>query len=76
MTSLNLGGDEKIRNKNKRIEMKMKWKKWIGNQIGDEGSQAISETLKINTSLTTLSLLSDEMIRNEKKREEMKWKNK
>ena len=49
--------------------------KWIGNKIG-KGAKRISESLKINTSLTTLDLERDEKIRNEK-REEMKmnWKN-
>ncbi len=30
--------------------------KWTGNDIGDEGSSAISESLKINTTLTQLDL--------------------
>ena len=30
------------------------------NKIGDEGAQAISESLKINTSLTKLDLIGDE----------------
>ena len=38
--------------------------KWIDNDIGDEGAKAISESLKINTSLTKLDLGSDEKIRN------------
>ena len=39
-----------------------KWKEvkeWIGNQIGDEGAEVISESLKINTSLTELNLAGD-----------------
>ena len=40
-------------------------KKWKGNQIGNEGAKSVSESLKINTSLTTLNLGSDEKIRNE-----------
>ena len=55
-----------------------KWKemkKWIGNQIGDEGAKTISESLKINTSLTELNLWSDEKVTNEKeRRNEKKWK--
>ena len=47
-------------------------KEWIGNEIGYEGAKTISESLKINTSLTKLILGSDEKIRNEK--EKMKWK--
>ena len=39
--------------------------KWIANQIGYEGAKTISESLKINTSLTKLYLGSDEKIRNE-----------
>ena len=42
--------------------------KWIDNQIGDEGAKRISESLKINTSLTELNLESDEKIWNEKER--------
>ena len=38
--------------------------KWIGNYIGFEGAKSLSETLKINTSLTSLDLTRDE---NEKK---------
>ena len=41
-------------------------KKWIGNKIGYEGAKTISETLKINTSLTKLELYSDE--------KDKKWK--
>ena len=47
-------------------------KEWIDNKIGDEGSKAISESLKINTSLTELDLRGDEKIRNKKR--EKKWK--
>ena len=43
-------------------------KKWIGNEIGSEGAKRISESLKINTSLTELDLEGDEKIRNEKER--------
>ena len=61
-----------------RWKREKKWKEmkeWIGNEIGNEGAQAISETLKINTSLTKLNLGGDEKIRNEKERKkEMKWK--
>ena len=34
--------------------------KWTGNKIGDEGSNKISETLKVNSTLTTLNLFGDE----------------
>ncbi len=34
--------------------------KWTGNEIGDEGANKISETLKVNTTLTELDLGSDE----------------
>ena len=51
-------------------------KKWIDNQLGYEGAKAISESLKINTLLTSLNLGCDEKIWNEKDRiNEMKWKN-
>ena len=46
-------------------------KEWIVNQIGFEGAKTISESLKINTSLTELYLGGDEKIRNEKER--TKW---
>ena len=36
-------------------------KKGIDNQVGDEGVEAISESLKNNSSLTSLNLWSDEM---------------
>ena len=39
---------------------RMKMKKRIDNQIGDEGAKSISESLKINTSLTQLELGGDE----------------
>ena len=40
------------------------------NGIGTEGAKAISESLKINTSLTYLNLSGDEKIRNENERKE------
>ena len=47
----------------------MKWNEaWVGNKIGYEGAKAISESLKINTSLTELDLHGDEKIRNENER--------
>ena len=53
--------------------MKWKMKKWIANQIGYEGAKTISESLKINTSLTTLSLRSEEKKWNERENKEKKW---
>ena len=47
-------------------------KKWIVNEIGDEGAKAISESLKINTSLTELNLYGDEKIRKCKREKKMK----
>ena len=63
----------------KRYEMKgeKEWKEMKnekGNEIGDEGAKRISESIKINTSLTSLNLGCDEEIWNEKKREENKKK--
>ena len=52
--------------------MKNELKEWIGSEIGYEGAKRISESLKINTSLTELNLRSDEKIRNENERIEMK----
>ena len=54
---------------NWKWEKEMKMKKWIVNYIGDEGAKRISESIKINTSLTKLYLGSDEKIRNENERE-------
>ena len=62
LTKLDLGGDEKIRHENERIEMKRN-DKWIANSIGYEGAKRISESLKINTSLTELDLRGDETIK-------------
>ena len=53
----------------KREEMKKELKEWIDNQIGNEGVKRISESLKINTSLTELNLDRDEKKRNEMKEE-------
>ena len=38
----------------------MKMNKWTGNDIGVEGASKISETLKVNTTLTELNLGGDE----------------
>ena len=51
---------------------KKKWrvnKKWTGNEIGAEGASSISESLKINTTLTELNLDSDDE-KNKTKNEE------
>ena len=50
----------------RREKERDKTEKWIGNKIGYEGAKTISESLKINTSLTSLDLGSDE--------KNMKWK--
>ena len=44
----------------------------IGGNIGDEGAKAMSEGLKVNTTLTTLNLESEE---ERKERRERKKKN-
>ena len=45
----------------KKTKNEKKWKeKWKDNEIGDEGAKTVSESLKINTSLTELDLGSDE----------------
>ena len=44
---------------------KEKWRvneKWTDNQIGSEGASKISESLKINTTLTKLDLRGEEKI--------------
>ena len=55
----------------KREETQSMINKRIGNKIGDKGAKAISESLKINTSLTALNLRSDEKTLI-KKRDKMK----
>ena len=46
--------------KEKEKEMKNEMNKWTDNKIGAEGANKISETLKVNTTLTELDLSSDE----------------
>ena len=49
------------KNKNeKEKEMKNEMTKWTGNRIGAEGASKISESLKVNTTLTELYLFGDE----------------
>ena len=49
------------KNKNGKREGKENERnKWIGNGIGAEGANKISESLKVNTTLTVLNLFSDE----------------
>ena len=38
----------------------IKWRIWTGNNIGESGARMISESLKINTTLTLLDLGCDE----------------
>jgi len=46
--------------------------KWTGNRIGDEGASKISESLKVNTTLTKLNLYRDEWWIKEKDKERKK----
>ena len=62
---------EKERNRKKEKE-ENEW--WTVNQIGDEGAKAISEAMKINTTLTELNLTGDDKRGKRKKSE--KWKQK
>ena len=48
----------------------IKWMIWTDNNIGAEGAKMISESLKINTTLTALHLDGDEIEVSEKN-----WKN-
>ena len=50
------------------------WIIWTGNSIGDEGAIMISESLKINTTLTALDLDCDENEINEKNQKNVKAK--
>ena len=50
---------------NKNKNGKREWNenernKWTDNEIGDEGASKISESLKVNTTLTELDLEGDE----------------
>ena len=44
----------------KKKENENEMNKWTGNEIGDEGASKISESLKVNTTLTKLDLSRDE----------------
>ena len=61
------------------MKKKKKWRvnkgKWTDNQIGAEGASKISESLKINTTLTKLNLIGDE-IRDKMKKQKRKMKSK
>ena len=46
-----------------------------GNKVGDEGAKAMSEMMKVNTSLTTLDLYGEEE-RKDREEKEKKWKKK
>ena len=50
----------------------MKMIKWTDNDIGDSGAKMISESLKINTTLTYLDLWGDEIEVNGKKQKNVK----
>ena len=55
----------------------MKWKKikeWIDNTTGDEGAKALSESLKINTSLTQL-VLAGKVTKRSEEMKRMKMEN-
>ena len=43
-----------------------------GNEIGDEGAKAMSEMLKVNTTLASLSLGGEEEERRKKEKEKRK----
>ena len=47
-------------NKEKREWNENEMNKWTDNRIGDEGANKISESLKVNTTLTELYLGSNE----------------
>ena len=46
-----------------------------GNEIGVEGAKALSEMLKVNTTLTSLNLLGEEEERREKRKKRREKKN-
>ena len=47
----------------------------IDNKIGVEGAKAMSEMLKVNTTLTSLNLWGEEKRKKEKEKEKTEWKN-
>ena len=55
-----------------KMNIHEQWK-WTVNQIGNEGVQSLSESLKINTTLTQLYLYSDEEMLNFEDEDEEKW---
>ena len=61
-------------NRNNKMIIWIIWIIWTGNNIGDEGAKMISESLKINTTLTYLDLRGDEIEINEKKQKNIKAK--
>ncbi len=46
--------------RNEKEEKRNRRNKWTDNGIGDEGASKISESLKVNTTLTKLSLFGYE----------------
>ena len=46
---------------------------WTANQIGNEGAQSLSESLKINNALTQMDLGGDEEMLNVEDKDEEKW---
>ena len=49
-----------MRKKEKREEKEKKEERMTGNEIGAEGAKAMSEMLKVNTTLASLDLGSEE----------------
>ena len=50
---------EKERNRKEKEKETVKKRGWIGNWILNEGAKAVSESLKVNTTLTKLNLSGD-----------------
>ena len=68
MTELNLDSeDEKRERDGERRKRRM-----TENEIGDEGAKAMSEMMKVNSTLTSLNLGSEEERRERKKRKKRK----
>ena len=59
-----------MRKKEKRKEKEKKEERMTDNEIGDEGAKALSEMLKVNTTLKRLNLSCEKERKKERKKEE------
>ena len=76
LTRLYLNSDEEIRDKiwHERTKVMIQWE-WKENNIGPEGVKSLSESLKINTTLTELNLNGDDNIKESNRKRKKEEKN-